>query len=469
MLKRFLLFSITIFTICVILNSCATSGTNNTTIESYEPIGYTHIEKPEWITEYPIDDNYFIGIGSSNTGKKQSDMEAAKKNAIVALSSDVASNIEAYNAELFDSWYSEEDGYWFYYRISKAKIDKKDSSNVISRVKDVVDPIIKNPDSTVADIISTLAKGWEIVSDSPHRNSIKDSSDNTLYNLLFEISPSVKKNALALEMLESVILDYLSSLSIGDVYSASIVTESGKVENLTINVTTDKEAKLPGIFQIDFYRGKADGEKIEINYVTTNIYGSFSGNVDFSALPSENDLLVAVTSQFSLYIEDERLAKKVSQVLPKKNFYITQNKIVPENKIVPQNKIATVLDLTVVGSVNAESFEDSVKDFLYREEFALILLNETGKEDFTIDFTANFIDLPKNSYGLYITNVKATLSLVKDNSLVFSYETKESREVGLSLELAQKRATIKLLQDINKDVVFIKEFHEAIYPEATIE
>lgn len=93
MLKKFLFLSITIFIGCVILNSCVISDTNKTTNKSYKfRVDYTDREKLEWVIQHPTDDNSFIGINSSNTEEKQFDHRSRKRNTIVALSSDTASN-----------------------------------------------------------------------------------------------------------------------------------------------------------------------------------------------------------------------------------------------------------------------------------------------------------------------------------------------------------------------------------------
>lgn len=93
MLKRFLFLSIIIFIVCVILNSCVISDTNKAANKSYKlRIDYTGREKLECIIQHPTDENSFIGVSSSNTEEKQFDHRSRKRNAIVALSSDTASN-----------------------------------------------------------------------------------------------------------------------------------------------------------------------------------------------------------------------------------------------------------------------------------------------------------------------------------------------------------------------------------------
>lgn len=110
--------------------------------------------KPKWITERPIDNNYYIGIGKSNKITSKADyLQIAKNNALNDIISEISvqissnsilnqiehnseyketyeaqiktttkNNIEGY--ELVDTWEGKEE-YWVYYRLSKADYQRK--------------------------------------------------------------------------------------------------------------------------------------------------------------------------------------------------------------------------------------------------------------------------------------------------------------------------------------------------------
>lgn len=111
---------------------------------------------PEWLTHYPNNADYFIGIGgSADTGSPSSDMAAAEKNARNALASEIATtiksetsldtranakgdtkqsvtvlineqvNLKLEGVQLVDSYHSKKMGYWFYYRLPRAALDPR--------------------------------------------------------------------------------------------------------------------------------------------------------------------------------------------------------------------------------------------------------------------------------------------------------------------------------------------------------
>ena len=110
--------------------------------------------KPKWVTNRPIDNNYYIGIGKSSKIKSNADfIQIAKNSALADLISEISVNIssnsilyqfedntgfqEKYEAqiqmavkddiegyEIIDSWEDKEE-YWVYYRLSKADYQRK--------------------------------------------------------------------------------------------------------------------------------------------------------------------------------------------------------------------------------------------------------------------------------------------------------------------------------------------------------
>ena len=110
--------------------------------------------KPKWITNRPVDNNYYIGIGKSNKLEFSTDyIQIAKNNALADIISEISVKIssnsilhqfednsgykETYEAkiqmavkddiegyEIIDSWEDKEE-YWVYYRLSKADYQRK--------------------------------------------------------------------------------------------------------------------------------------------------------------------------------------------------------------------------------------------------------------------------------------------------------------------------------------------------------
>ncbi len=67
---------------------------------------------------------------------------------------------------------------------------------------------------------------------------------------------------------------------------------------------------------------------------------------------------------------------------------------------------------------------------------------------------------------VFLTKAKASISLSKEGSNIYSYESKEYKEGGLDWDQAQERAVIKLFRDINADEKFISQMKDAIYKAA---
>jgi LPP20 lipoprotein len=121
--------------------------------------------KPKWVTNRPVDNNYYIGIGKAS--KQQSDidyMQIAKSTALADIISEISVNIssnsilsqfednsgykETYAAqiklstkdyvegyELIDSWENKEE-YWVYYRLSKTEYQHR-KREVLDRAKNM--------------------------------------------------------------------------------------------------------------------------------------------------------------------------------------------------------------------------------------------------------------------------------------------------------------------------------------------
>ncbi|MDX9800965.1 MAG: LPP20 family lipoprotein [Spirochaetia bacterium] len=440
-----------------LFNSCITSNSGFSKKSSQED------NRPVWIDSYPVESEYFIGIGSSKTGNKSQDLDTAKAKALAALASAISVNIKSSqdftvkedsdgksfqsaevqinqsvsrnfsDVEVYDSWYSDSSGYWFYYRISKSRweeIQRLEKAEISLRVNGVVAPVFLSPDISDFEILSSLGKGWQLVAESPYEGTI-----NTEIN---------GKSGILIDLLEENVSQVLSGITL-QIEPEVIVTEPGRLEDVRLKVI-DKNRRTPGTFKIDFIN-KADGAKVAD--VRTDKDGNFSGKIGFNQLPSGKNNLSAVISMQSAGINPDGFRKKLS---------------VPQKELsVEMNQVSVILKLVIIGNAEIESLQDSVKALFSRKELALRLSPGTGDEKNSILFTMFFRNLPENTHGLYITNAKASISLIKDGSNIYSYETKEYKEAGLTWDQAQERAVLKLFRDINNDDIFITGLHKAVY------
>lgn len=120
--------------------------------ESYNALARTK-RKPKWISERPINKEYYIGIGKANKKTNSEYIQTAKNNALADIISEISVIIssnsilhqlddksgykEKYEAqiqtsikddienyEIVDSWENKEE-YWVYYRLSKAEYKRR--------------------------------------------------------------------------------------------------------------------------------------------------------------------------------------------------------------------------------------------------------------------------------------------------------------------------------------------------------
>jgi hypothetical protein len=422
--------------------------------------------RPDWIDNYPVDSAYYIGIGSSNTGNKSADMETAKAKALTDLASAISVQISseqefvvkedskgnAYQSaevqinqavnnhfkdvDVTDSFYSEKSGYWFYYRLSKARwaaIQAMEKLAIDDRVKSLINPVYDNSESTSVDKISSLSKSWNIVAESPYEGTINSSFKG--------------ESGLLIDLIEMNMGRITKDLKL-DITPSEIKTEPGRYENVKISVRT-ADGKKTGQVKIGFYNKKDMSKAAEI---ITDQDGNYSGKIKFTSLPTgKSDLTAAIALDEYGVTPDMMKSSLVS----------------PEQGIkVQMDHISVLLKLIVNGDYKIESLKDSVKTLFSRDEFAVKLSDGGNNERFTVNFSMYFRNLPENSYGLFITKAKGTISLLKEGSNIYSYESKEYKEGGLDWDQAQERAVIKLFRDINADQEFISQMKDAIYKAA---
>ena len=183
---------------------------------------------PGWVSQYPKDPSYYVGIGSSQTGNMAEDNELAKARALNSLAAEISTEIRSsttyrevddgtsssrtaeqeINAvvaqnlqavETMGSYYAADTGGWYYVRLNKAEwaaIQRREMEAINRRVMDRVEPVLNDSGRSLGELLGALAAGWEIVAESPYTGMIRSTlggSEGSLIDLLekrmaFEIS-----------------------------------------------------------------------------------------------------------------------------------------------------------------------------------------------------------------------------------------------------------------------------------------
>jgi len=444
-LKISMLVSLTIaVSFCLLMTACATTPA-----------------KPDWITDYPADNQYYIGIGSSNNGNEAEDNEIARKRAMSNLAAEISAvimsevnirttddNLGNYESrameditqlveqnlkavETVDAWYSPDSGYWYYMRLNKAewlRIQQREMAEIERRVKNLVEPVLGNKSRTISEILPVLIDGWTIVAEST-------------YTGMIETELMGEKGAL-IDLIEKQIAWYTGSLSI-KLEAAEIAAEAGRPVDLIFTVESAMENE-PGQLQIDLKR--RNGTDILIS-CTTSSEGKYSDSIDLSDLDIGKNYITAVLNTDVLGYKD----KAIGLNPPKKDF------------LIDLQKIKTKLEINYSGDLdefeNATSTFGSVKAIL--SDTLPVEIDNSGTRTFAVDFNLNYRNAPPNDYGFTIIYVKANISIMRGGNNVYTYETEEVKGAGLNWTQANSKALDKLFDELSFDTDFSGEAFNA--------
>lgn len=418
-------------------------------------------DKPDWMTNFPIDNAYYIGIAGSSTGDQAEDNEIAKQRAMTTLSAEisaeimseinirtfednkgnaeqaveeaitqhVAQNLKA--VETVDGFYSPDDGYWYYLRLNKAEwmaIQKKEMADIERRVKNLVEPVLSNSDRTIAEILPVLVDGWSIVNESTYPGMIETSLSG--------------ENGMLIDLLERQIALHIGSLSI-NIINEEIAAEAGRPVNLMFTVKSSKDNK-PGQLQIDLV--DRNSGSLFVN-CTTPSSGKYNDSIDLSGLTPGKNYVTAVLNTDVLGYKN----KAIGLNPPKSDFMIDLQ------------KIKTGLTLDYTGDLeeleNKTGIQGTVKAML--SDSLPVKIESSGDHTFDIDFKLNYRNAPPNDYGFTIIYIKANISIFRNGASVFTYETDEFKGAGLNWTQANTKGLEKLFEQFRSDGDFSIEAGKA--------
>jgi hypothetical protein len=410
-------------------------------------------EKPAWVNKYPVDHNYYVGIGQANdTGEPSEDKERARliafneiaqgikvkiegevtdkrKEELGIYSQEVQISIKAIvditlqEVELVDTYYTKEDGYWFYYRLSKERwyrIQQETIKKLKERVIALVSPTLRDLSATVESKIQVLSKGIEILRDSGFAGTVEavlEGHEGYLFDLMI-----LKREAL------------VSSLMV-EVSPGELTVEPGALTTLKIKVASINNER-PGVIPVFINQEKVG----VIDKLYTDSEGIFSGNVDFSVLPFGVSSTRASLNLEELGFQDHEM-KHIS--IPGADLYIERR------------PLTATLRVVVMDTIKLAGLNDSVKSvFSFLEgssELPLQFIEKAEDYDFVIEFDLYFRDTPENEWGIFITWAKAGISIIKDEKSIMNYETPEIKGAGLNFIQAKQRATNTLIKNLKDD------------------
>ena len=418
--------------------------------------------KPSWVTQYPKDEAFYVGIGSSSSGSQAEDSELARARALNSLAAEISTEIrsstsyrevddgqggvsrsaeEEINAvvaqnlqavETMDSWYSPQDGAWYYVRLNKAQwaaIQQREMNALKRRVMDIAGPALNDPGRSLSEVLGALFSGWNLLAASPYAGMIRGE----------------------LEGSEGVLLDLLAARAARELAAVRIdadpsemVLEVGRPARLTLRVASEIRSRMG---QLPLELASRAGEGPVIFTLSTSPTGSYSEPVSFQGLEVGKNY---VTVRIGL--ETLGLNPSMGIYSPRKDLMVDLQQL--------KTRFAVSYGGDVVEPEALGGVEGSARAFFTGKlPVKIVDSGETGA--FEIRFNLQYRSAPPNEYGLVIIYVKSNISVFREGKNLYTYETPEFKGGGLNWSQANTKALEKLFPALEEDGRFLEEIKGA--------
>lgn len=436
-----------IIIISIFILSCATSG-GSVDID---------LNRPTWMDNYPVDDGFFIGIAGSNTGNEAEDRKTAeagaRSNVAASISVEIhneitiltkddsdgnfsSSTVDEITAvveksltgvEIVETYYSEESGSWVYMRLSKDKwerIKKEEMDAIISRIQDFLTPVLNDFDRPLVTRIQELIKARKLIKESPYSGFLK--------------TTFMGESGSLIDIIGNILKQHLDSIYL-----------SVKPENIEV------EVGQPAAFSIK---------------MNSNI-SSRIGNMPFSFVSdSGTNIISSLTDQngkFDSEIKSGELMMGQNHI----TFTIDKNKIgfddslmemiLPEKVIIVDVQTVSIgLEILSPEGMDIYGLDGTVKSLFSSRNLPF----KIGSVDSPyIQFDLRISDFPKYLEGAPdMAQASAVISLVRRGKTIFSYESDQFKDGGLTPEQAHDRAVGKLIKGLETKSEYVKGIVEAL-------
>lgn len=443
MKKLALLLATTIFIL-----SCATGGSSVSIVDP---------DRPEWMGNYPVDDAYYIGIAGSDTGNEAEDRKTAEAgarsnvaasisveihNEITVLTKDdsdgnySSSTVDEITAvveqslkgvEIVDTYYFEGTGAWVYMRLSKAeweRIKKEEMGAIISRIKDFLTPVLNDFDRPLVTRIQELIKAHNIIKESPYSGFLKTTFLGEAGSLI--------------DIIDNILKQHLDSIYLS-VKPENIAVETGQPAAFSIEMNTNLSSRIGNMpFSFVSEQGK------------TIISSLTDQNGTFRSEFKSSELLMG-QNNITLTIDREKIGFDNS----------LQKMILPEKIIIVDVQTVSIgLELVTPDGIGLYGVDGTVKSLFSSRNLPF----KIGSVDSPyIKFDIRVSDFPKYLEDAPdMAQASAVISLIKRGKTVYSYESDQFKDGGLTPEQAHDRAFGKLIKGLELTEEYVKGIVEAL-------
>ncbi len=442
-MKKLLLIAIT----TLFILSCATGG---------KP-AVQDPNRPEWMDNYPASDAYYIGIAGSNTGNEAEDRKTAEAgarsnvaasisveihNEITVLTKDDSngnystSTVDEITAvvekslsgvEIVDTYYSEEAGSWVYMQLSKSeweRIKKEEMNALISRIKEFLTPVLNDFDRPLVTRIQELIKARNLIKESPYSGFLK--------------TTFLGEDGSLIDIVDNILKQHLDSIYLS-VKPESLEVETGQSAAFSIAMNSNISSRI-GNMPFSFI---SDGGASILSSLTDQ-----NGNFDSEI---KSDELIMGQNHLTLTIDREKIGFDES----------LKNMILPEKVIIVDVQTVSIgLEVTTPEGIDLYGASGTVKSLFSSRNLPF----KIGSVDTPfIKFDIRISDFPKYIEGAPdMAQASAVISLVKRGKTVYSYESDQFKDGGLTPEQAHDRAFGKLIKGLELSEEYVKGIVEAL-------
>lgn len=402
---------------------------------------------PTWMSRYPTNPEYFIGVGGSpDTGDRQGDLERARANALAQLASEIevtirsdqtyretatssgdssttvdiivrtltAQNLEG--VETVDSFHSDKEGYWFYFRLSKAtwdQIKNREMYELRDRVLAMIGAVA-NPTSSVSERLRTYSFALELLGKSKYGGKIPIELEGT-----------------------HGVLDDLVSTQLGAMLDRLHVTVDppsirfppGRPAELRIRVASTENRPIGALaMEVRGPRGETLAE------LATGSDGSYGGALGIAGLRSGKRLCSVGLAPAAIKGADKPLLARAPQAQL-------------EIEVLP---LGVHLLLDGPETLDRRWLTDSVTSIL-TEDYALAVLRSDDPTPFLISVTVRGRSSPPNEYGIEFAYCSLSMTMARDDSKIAALTTAEAKGAGTTADQAIRKAAAEMLKDLPQD------------------
>lgn len=413
--------------------------------------------EPDWISS-PEQEGYYVGVGSADSGNQAEDRPVAEARAKADLAARISVQITSEMAvatsasssgeysqqveelvnqsvekniediETVDTYYCRSMGYWVYVRLSKERwreIQEQRRQEVLQRVKDLIDPVLADPDSSVAERMERLQRGYELINTS----SLGEKIDGEVAGQKGNISDTV------ISLLNSHVADLRIALE-----RSSVSLEIGEALSLNGRVYTSLSGK-PGMMELLV----TDSEGKEILSTQCGEDGDFSIQVPegFRAAGEQR-----------LFVQP-RIDEAAARLL--------FNPPAKTEVVLRVEKITAGFIVEVENSQVGRTVEKEVRAIFSDRDLPFEFVDRENTGGYNLQVSIFVEDYPRVMENApLMARAWAVVSLLKNGKALYSYESQPVKDGGIDLNQSHSRVLSTLMTALRQDDILFQRLTDAL-------